>query len=179
MEPILTLSMPIQRMSDANSKNQNTALKKTLNVYSLNINGLLSHIDEFRGFIDDHRPDIIICINETKIDDKIHDSDIEVDNYMLVRKDRNSDGSGVAIYILKDLEFVLRDNLMTYRNYRSFIVTALYRPPKNPVEYSDELESLISSIESEDKDTIMLGDTNCNFLDNSDNDTFKKDIDDM
>ena len=34
--------------NDANSKNQNTALKKTLNIYSLNINGLLSHIDELR-----------------------------------------------------------------------------------------------------------------------------------
>ena len=56
-------------------------------------------------------------------------------------------------------------------NYRSFIVTALYRPPNKPVGYFDELERLISSIESEDKDTIMLGDTNCNFLDNSDNDT--------
>ena len=39
------------------------------------------------------------------------------------------------------------------------------------MEYFHELESLISSIESEDKNTIMLGDTNCNFLDNSDNDT--------
>ena len=47
----------------------------------------------------------------------------------------------------------------------------LIKPPSKPVEYFDELESLISSIQSEDKDTIMLGDTNCNFLDNSDNDT--------
>ena len=136
----------------------------------------MSHIDELRVFIDDHRPDII-GINETEIDDKIHDSDIEIDNYLLVRKDRNSDG-GVAIY----LEFAVRDDLMTYNlenvtiqlkigNYRCFIVTALYRPPDKPVEYFDELESSISSIESEDKNTIMLGDTNCNFLDNSDNDT--------
>ena len=39
------------------------------------------------------------------------------------------------------------------------------------MEYFDELESLISFIESDDKNTIMLGDTNCNILDNSDNDT--------
>ena len=143
--------------------------------------GLLSHIDELRAFIDDHRPGII-CIIETKIDDKIRDSDIETHNYLLVRKDRNSDGCGVAIYVLKDLEFAVRDDLMTYNletvtiqlkigNCRSFIVTALYRPLDKPVEYFDELESSISSIESEDKDTIMLGDTNCNFLENSDNDT--------
>ena len=136
----------------------------------------MSHIDELRVSIDDHRPDII-CINETKTDDKIHDSDIEVDNYLLVKKDRNSDGGGVALYVLKDLEFALRDDLMVYNlenvtiqlkvgNYRSF-----YRPPNKPVEYFAELESLISSIESEDKYTIMPGDTNCNFLDNSDNDT--------
>ena len=79
-----------------------------MNIYSLNINGLLSHIDELMVFIDDHRPDII-CISETKIDDKIHYSDIEIDKYLLVRKDRNSDGGGVAIYILKDLEFAVRD----------------------------------------------------------------------
>ena len=147
----------------------------------------MSHINELRIFIDDHIICIsettdIICISETKIDDKIHDSDVEMDNYQLVRKDRNSDGGGVAIYILKDLEFAVRDDLMTYNlenvtiqlkiaNYRSFIVTGLYRPPDKPVEYLDELESLISPIESEDKNTIMLGDTNCNFLDNSDNDT--------
>ena len=34
--------------NDANPKNQNIALKKTLNIYSLNINGLLSDIDELR-----------------------------------------------------------------------------------------------------------------------------------
>ena len=39
------------------------------------------------------------------------------------------------------------------------------------MKYFDELESLISSIESEDKHAIMLRDTNCNFLDNSDNNT--------
>ena len=39
--------------NDATSKNQNTALKKTLNVFSLNINGLLFQ-DELRVFIDDH-----------------------------------------------------------------------------------------------------------------------------
>ena len=151
----------------------------------------MSHTDELGVFIDDHRPDII-CINETKIDDKILDSDIEVDNYLLVRKDRSSNGGGVAIYVLKDLEFALRDDFLVYNsenvtiqlkieNYRSFIVTALYKPPNKPVEYFDELESLISSIESEDKDTIMLRGTNCNFLDNSDNDTkhLKKDIDDI
>ena len=31
--------------NDADPKNQNIALKKTLNIYSLNINGLLSDID--------------------------------------------------------------------------------------------------------------------------------------
>ena len=94
-------------------------------MYSLNINGLLSHIDELRVSIDDHRPDII-CINRTQIDDKIH----------------------VAIYVLKELEFAAGDDLMTYNlenvtiqlkieNYRSFIVTAFYRPPDKPVEYFD------------------------------------------
>ena len=49
----------VNSKNDANSKSQNTALKKTLNIFSLNINGLLYHIDERRVFIDDHMPDII------------------------------------------------------------------------------------------------------------------------
>ena len=58
----------------------------------------------------------------------------------------------LMIYNLEDITFQLKIG-----NYRSFIVTALYRPPDKPVKYIDELESLISSIESEDKNTIMLG----------------------
>ena len=86
------------------------------------------------------------------------------------------------MYILKDLKFAVKDYLMTHNlenvtiqlkigNSMSFIVTALYRPPHKPVENFDELKILISYIESEGKNAIMLGDTNCDFLDNSDNDT--------
>ena len=50
-------------------------------------------------------------------------------------------------------------------NYKPFIVTSVYKPPRKPVEYFNELDKLFNSIDAEDKETIYLGDTNCDILD--------------
>ena len=39
-----------------------------------------------------------------------------------------------------------------------------YRPPNNPIEYFDKLEQVLHFFESEGKDIILLGDTNCDLL---------------
>ena len=56
-------------------------------------------------------------------------------------------------------------------NYKPFIVTSLYRPPDKPVSHFDEIESLISTIDNKNLEFIMIRDTNCNFMDKTDNDT--------
>ena len=73
-------------------------------VMSLNIFSLLPHIDELRILAADERPHVT-GINETKIDSAIDDSHIAIDEYDVIRKDRNSVGGGVALYVHKSVDF--------------------------------------------------------------------------
>ena len=148
---------------------------------ALNIFSLLSHLDELRVFVSEERPHII-CITDTKIDSTIDNSHIETDDYVVVRNDRNRHGGGVAIYMHKTVNYKLREDLayseiesisiqVKVGIYKPFIVTSVYRPSGKPVEYFNELDKLLNSIDAEDKETIYLGDTNCDMLDFTNNDT--------
>ena len=142
----------------------------------------MPHLDELRVFVSEQRPHII-CITETKIDSTIDNSRIEIDDYVVVRNDRNRHDGGVAMYIHKNVNYKLREDLayseiesisiqVKVGNYKPFIVTSVYRPPGKPVEYFNEFDKLLNSIDAEDKETIIyLGDTNCNMLDFTNNDT--------
>ena len=55
--------------------------------------------------------------------------------------------------------------------FKPFIVTSLYRPPGKPVSYFNDMETLLPSLNSDNKEATITGDTNCDFLDSSNNDT--------
>ena len=55
--------------------------------------------------------------------------------------------------------------------FESSIVTSLYRPPGRPVSYFNDMEALLASLDSDNKEAIIMRDTNCDFLDSSNNDT--------
>ena len=108
-----------------------------------------------------------MCINETKFDYSIDDSLIQLDDYVIVRKDRN--GGGVALYIHQNIQFEPKRELMCDEieslsvqikngKFKAFIVTSIYRPPGKPVSYFNELESLFSMLETQNKESIIIGD---------------------
>ena len=53
----------------------------------------------------------ILAINETRLDDTINDSEIEISNYTLTRRDRSRHGGSVAIYVRNPIQFKLRNDL--------------------------------------------------------------------
>ena len=55
-------------------------------------------------------------------------------------------------------------------NYKPFIITLLYRQPEKPVSYFDSIRSLINALDTKGLEFIVMGDTNCNTMDKSDND---------
>ena len=98
-----------------NSKQENSREKlHSVKLMSLNIDSLLKHIDEFRVFSDQEKPHIV-SINETKLDQSICDSSLEVANYDIIRDDRNRFGGGVALYVNKNLSYKVRTDLMVDR----------------------------------------------------------------
>ena len=50
----------------------------------------------------------------------------------------------------------------------------IYKPPSAPVDISDNIERTIGQIDNEDKETFILGDLNCNLLDQANLDKWRK-----
>ena len=82
----------------------------------------------------------ILCLNETKIDGSIADSDIELPGYKSYRQDRNLHGGGTIIYAAqyldtrklcrlsrKDHESVWIE--LKQKKCKPIYICAIYRPP--------------------------------------------------
>ena len=149
-----------------------------LKIHSLNIFHMMTHFDELKLFIETNKPDII-GISEIKLDKTINDCDICVPGYRVICKDRNCYGGGVLMYLNESLNVKHRENLdfdiesinveIKIDNYKPFLVTAIYRPPDKPVAYFNQIETLISSTDLEGKESILMGDLNCDSLCESNN----------
>ena len=85
----------------------------------LNINSLVSDIDDLRVFMSQFKDIDILAINETKLDASIKDGEIHLPGYDVLRKDRESNGrngSGVCIYVRSNINFQLRADLSPNNN---------------------------------------------------------------
>ena len=78
--------------------------KKGLHFIHININSLLPKLDEIRSIAQKSNA-AIIGITESKLDDSVPDSEVHIDNYNLIRCDRNRHGGGVACYVRDDINF--------------------------------------------------------------------------
>ena len=111
MMPVNNLDSPAPRCdSDASRlSGSNEIYKKIPNfkIMSPNIFSLFPHLDELLMLVDNDKPHII-CINQTKLDDSTDDSLIHINDYVIIRKDRNKHGGGVAIYIHQNIQFELK-----------------------------------------------------------------------
>ena len=89
-----------------------TVNKTGFKVMALNVFSLMPQLDELRVFISDNKPHII-GITETKIDSTIQNSDIEIDDLVIERNDRDKHGGGVVLYIhtCKSINCRLREDL--------------------------------------------------------------------
>ena len=70
----------------------------------------MKHKDELSIFIL-KQPLDVLCISETRLDSSICNSEIEIAGYDLIRKDRNRNGGGVAIYVRSVIPYINRTEL--------------------------------------------------------------------
>ena len=81
-----------------------TRKTRGLHFYHLNVNSLLSKIDELRDIINCIRP-AILGITESKLDSSVTNTEVNINGYSIIRNERNRNGGGVACYIRNDLCF--------------------------------------------------------------------------
>ena len=148
--------------------------KKGLHFVHLNCNSLLSKIDEIRDFVTNCKPHVI-CFSETKLDSTVTNSEVLIDGYSNIRRDRNRHGGGVACYISNlihynertdfsnDFENIFIDILLPKTTPILFGV--VYRPPSKS-NFDELLTSCLLNSKGLDKQEVyILGDTNYNLLD--------------
>ena len=119
----------------------------------------------------------ILALNETKLDKSIDDSLVNIEGYTIIRHDRDHHGGGVAIYLKDTLldKTTVREDLPNSAlelicveikpiHAASFVVLACYRPPNVSFDIFNQIEECLQFLDREDKEIILLGDTNCDIL---------------
>ena len=141
-------------------------------IASLNVNGLRRNLDEIQVLIKNlglH----ILALNETKLDPNFPKELTSIAGYQQERLERTCNGGGVSIYVRDSIKYKPRPDVpvedleiicieVEPPKSRSFLVFAWYRPPSDPVVSFDKLEKVLSFLDKEGKEIILLGDTNCN-----------------
>ena len=117
----------------------------------------------------------MFALNETRLDNSIRDIEIKIPHYVIVRKDRNRFGGGVAIYIHESLMYTVLEHdslthleaipvLIQLKNTQPIIFINWYRPPNSKNEVFDSYEKLTSFVGGFNCQLILMGDTNCDIL---------------
>ena len=145
---------------------------KGLKIAHLNCLSLMKHIDELRSIVTQSDIDIM-TLSETHLCSSIDDNEVSIPGYTCLRRDRNRNGGGVAMYIKNDLIFLRKDEFCQNMNLeiivveiklekqKPFLVICWYRPPNSKLETFSAFENVIQNIDDMQLPYYILGDMNC------------------
>ena len=83
-------------------------ITRGLHFCHLNVNSLLSKIDEIRDISNCIKP-VVLGITESKLDSSVTNSEVNINGYSIIRHDRNRNGGSVAYYVRNDLCFNIKN----------------------------------------------------------------------
>ena len=152
---------------------QHLGHRKGMAIASLNVNSLQLHLDEIICLVNENGIHTL-AVNETKLDNEITDNLLEIEGYTLHREDRSRNGGGVAVYVRNSLKHNRRTDIpdkslelvcieIETIRARLFLKFAWYRPPSALIESFKELEGNLEFFDKENKEMIIMGDTNYDF----------------
>ena len=147
---------------------------KGLKIGHLNIRSLPLHLDELRLILQEH-PFDIFSINESRLDSSISKGEVKINGYSIIRKDRNREGGGVAIFVKENLTYSKVDLpdfsdlelvciLISQPFSKQILISSWYRPPDSPVVVLSRFENFLRFIDSKETESIILTDSNCDLL---------------
>ena len=162
--------------------------KKGLKILHQNIRGLLTNKHNICQILDGLKNLHIFSLSETHLS---ADNEVEaqIEGYKFIGKSRSSGkGGGVGVYISTSVPFHRRTDLedevieciwieILFPKTKSFLIGIVYRPPDSSkhlcADFNCKFESMLSTVSSEDKECILTGDINCNYLVPSDHKEIK------
>ena len=146
--------------------------KSNLSCFLINARSIVNKRDELELYIAQENIDIL-GITESWLNDSILDSEIDLEGYTLLRRDRNNNiksrGGGVLFYVRNTINVVVRDEIANDKfpeciffsieqNCVSTLVGICYRPPDNSADSDMGLYDILgkASIYS----SVIIGDLN-------------------
>ena len=149
--------------------------QKGLNIIHLNIHYLYSKFDELKILLRQQNNLDILCFCETFLNDTFSDAEIQLENNQLFRKDRQTNGGGLVIYVKENLRCSLREDLradpiaalwveMKHESQKAFLLGYTYRPPSSNLKWMTDFEAVLEHVYTENKEIIIFGDLHLNFL---------------
>ena len=152
---------------------------KDFSIVHQNIRGLLGKKELLADFILKNNIKIV-GVTETLLNDSIPSPFVNINGYSFERRDRGASGGGVGVYIKSGVDYSRRLDLeqsnvelvcleIFLQHTKPFFVCVHYRPPnsskhlnKNHIE---NLQKMLTKLNNENKETIIIGDINVNYLD--------------
>lgn len=145
-----------------------------LHCFHLNIRSLLPKITEVRELARKIKASIL-CLSETWLDFYITDSEVEIENFVIIRKDRNRQGGGVCIFVKSDIDFNIRQDLVNVNleavwidillpKSKPILCGVVYRPP-NQNDFIQTLEYVSAGCHDFlNQEVILMADNNIDVL---------------
>ena len=120
----------------------------------------------------------ILCICETFLNDTFSDTELQLENYQLFRKDRKTNGGGLVLYVKENLRCSLREDMQVndiealwveikHESQKEFLLGYTYRPPSSHQKWTTDFEVVLEQVYTENKEIILLGDLNLNLLESN------------
>ena len=128
----LVFSPLICSHSSLSKSTHSNIFKRGLAMACLNINSLISHMDDLKILMYDTNIDIL-AINETKLDNSVLNNEVHLDGYEIIGKDRytnGGNGGGVCIYVRNNLNYRIRNDLINEN--LEFLMTEISKPRSKP-----------------------------------------------
>jgi hypothetical protein len=127
---------------DCNTRDSEYKIFKNRGLHFLHVNvrSLLPKIKDIRLLAQNSHA-ACIGISETWLDETVSDSEINIQNYNIIRRDRDRHGGGVCLFIHSELAFNTRSDLL-HENLEAIwaeillpktkpiLIGIVYRPPK-------------------------------------------------
>ena len=170
--------------------------QRGLKFLHLNVNSLLPKVDELRLLLLRYKDIDFFSITETHLSSNISDDEIGIPGYTIYRLDRQaqSKGGGVLVYVRncvsvsrrydlesKSIEGIWLEILIT--KSKNILFGSLYRPPISSqfisADFNAILEDTLSLAATENKEILLVGDLNANFLPRQCTDRISREVKDL
>ena len=152
---------------------------KGLHICNLNIRHIVPKIDEIRILLSNEKCPDILGMCETFLKKNNPDSQLCVDGFNIIRKDRSDveekSGGGLLIYYKQSVHLIRRKDLeisniesiwaeVTLPHSRPFLICSVYRPPNAYSNWIDLFEEELTIAHATGLELLLMGDFNIDIL---------------